>query len=170
MVKGYSQQYGIDYTKVYAPVARMDTVRMIIAFAAQKGWKLYQIDVKSAFLHGELKEDVFVEQPEGYEKKGGEQMVYKLQKALYGLKQAPRAWFSRIESYFIKEGFESSPSEQTLFVKRKGGKILIVSIYVDDLLFTSDDEEMLCEFKCSMKKEFGMTDLGKMRFFLGIEV
>lgn len=97
-------------------------------------------------------------------------MVYKLQKALYGLKQAPRAWFSRIESYFIKEGFESSPSEQTLFIKRKGGKILIVSIYVDDLLFTSDDEEMLREFKCSMKKEFDMTDLGKMRYFLGIEV
>ena len=97
-------------------------------------------------------------------------MVYKVQKALYGVKQAPRAWFSRIESYFIKEGFESSPSEQTLFVKRKGGKILIISIYVDDLLFTSDDEEILCEFKCSMKKEFDMTYLGKMIFFLGIEV
>ncbi|KAI4336284.1 hypothetical protein L6164_014828 [Bauhinia variegata] len=120
VVKGYSQQRGIDYTEVYAPVARMDTVRMIIAFAAQRGWNLYQLDVKSAFLHGELKEDVFVEQPRGYEKKGSEHKVYKLQKALYGLKQAPRAWFSRIESYFIKEGFERSPSEHTLFLKRKG--------------------------------------------------
>lgn len=170
VVKGYSQQHGIDYTEVYAPVARMDTVRMIIAFAAQRGWNLYQLDVKSAFLQGELKEDVFVEQPRGYEKKGSEHMVYKLQKALYGLKQAPRAWFSRIESYFIKEGFERSPSEHTLFLKRKGGKILIVSIYVDDLLFTSDDEVMLCEFRNSMNKQFDMTDLGKMRFFLGIEV
>ena len=93
----------------------------------------------------------------------------KFNKALYGLKQAPRAWSSRIESYFIKEGFESSSSEHTLFVKRKKGNILIVNIYVDDLLFTSNDESLLEEFKCSMKKEFE-TDLGQMRFLLGIEV
>jgi len=128
VVKGYTQDNGIDYTEVFAPVARMDTVRMIIAFATQKGWKLYQLDVKSASLHGELKEDVFVEPPKGYEKKGSEQMVYKLQKALYELKQTPRAWFSRIESYFIKEGFKSSSNEQTLFIKKKGGKLLIMSI------------------------------------------
>ena len=97
-------------------------------------------------------------------------MVYKLQKTIYRLKQAPRTWFNRIESYFIKEGFKSSSSEQTLFIKRKGGKVLIVSIYVDDLLFTGDGEELLEEFKRSMKKEFGMSDLGKMRFFLGTEV
>lgn len=83
VMKGYTQQHGIDYTEVYAPVARMDTVRMIIAFAAQRRWKLYQLDVKSAFLHGELKEDIFVEQPKGYEKKGSEHMVYKLKKRLF---------------------------------------------------------------------------------------
>ena len=170
VVKGYAQEYGIDYTEVFAPVARMDTVRMIIAVAAQRGWGIYQLDVKSAFLHGELMEDVFVEQPKGYEAAGKQHMVYKLHKALYGLKQAPRAWFSRIEAYFMKEGFESSTSEQTLFIKREGGKILIVSIYVDDLLFTGNDEGLLNEFKTSMKKEFDMTDLGKMRYFLGIEV
>ena len=128
VMKGYAQEYGIDYTEVFAPVARMDTVRMIIAMAAQRGWGIHQLDVKSAFLHGELKEDVFVEQPQGYEVTGKEHMVYKLHKALYGLKQAPRAWFSRIEAYFIREGFESSISEQTLFIKRRRGKILIVSI------------------------------------------
>lgn len=170
VVKGYAQEYGVDYTEVFAPVARMDTVRLIIAVATQKGWGIYQLDVKSAFLHGELQEEVFVEQPHGYEVAGKMEMVYKLHKALYGLKQAPRAWFSRIESYFIKEGFENSSSEQTLFIKRKGGKVLIVSIYVDDLLFTSDDEEMLSKFKKSMKDEFDMTDLGMMRYFLGIEV
>ncbi|GJV88201.1 retrovirus-related pol polyprotein from transposon TNT 1-94 [Tanacetum coccineum] len=142
VVKGYAQEYGIDYTEVFAPVARMDT----------------------------LKDDVFVEQPQGYEVAGKEHMVYKLNKALYGLKQAPRAWFSRIEAYFTQEGFESSISEQTLFIKRIRGKILIVSIYVDDLLFTGDDDELLDEFKQSMKKEFDMTDLGRMRYFLGIEV
>ncbi|MDV3181141.1 MAG: reverse transcriptase domain-containing protein [Candidatus Phytoplasma australasiaticum] len=111
VMKGYTQQHGIDYTEVYAPVAKMDTVRMIIAFVAQQRWKLYQLDVKYAFLHGELKEDIFIEQSKGYEKKGSEHIVYKLKKALYRLKQAPRDWFSLIESYFSKEGFESNPNE-----------------------------------------------------------
>ena len=86
MVKGYTQEHEIDYTEIFATVARMDTVRMIIAFAAQKGWKLYQLDVKSTFLHGELKKDIFVEQPRGYEKRGSEHMMYKLNKALCELK------------------------------------------------------------------------------------
>ena len=171
MAKGYSQKYGVDYTEVFAPVARMDTVRMIIALAAHKNWRISQLDVKSAFLHGKLSEDVYVEQPKGYEKKGGEFLVYKLHKALYGLKQAPRAWFSRIEAHFIGEGFQSCESEQTLFTRRsQEGKIIIVSIYVDDLIFTRNDEAMLSEFKNSMLREFDMSDLGRMRFFLGIEV
>ncbi|BBG92824.1 ADP glucose pyrophosphorylase large subunit 1, partial [Prunus dulcis] len=144
VAKGYSQKHGIDYT---------------------------ELDVKSAFLHGELSENVYVEQPRGYEKKGKEHLVYKLHKALYGLKQAPRAWFSRIEAHFINEGFQRCDSEQTLFTKRnREGKIIIVSIYVDDLIFTGDDEDMMSEFKSSMLREFDMSDLGSMRFFLGIEV
>ncbi|CAL9005605.1 unnamed protein product, partial [Prunus brigantina] len=143
VAKGYVQQQGIDYTEVFAPVARMDT----------------------------LNEEVYVEQPKGYELKKNPQKVYRLKKALYGLKQAPRAWFSRIEAHFISEGFEKCYSEHTLFIKtNKGGKILIVSLYVDDLIFTGNDELMFVEFKNSMLREFDMTDLGRMRFFLGIEV
>lgn len=171
VAKGYAQEHGVDYEEVYAPVARMDTVRMVLALAAQNSWSVFQLDVKSAFLHGELTENVYVEQPKGYEVKNEELKVYKLNKALYGLKQAPRAWFSRIESYFLKEGFEKSDSEQTLFTKvNKQGKHLIISLYVDDLIYTGDDEGMMCEFKNSMMNEFDMTDLGKMRYFLGIEV
>ena len=171
VAKGYAQEYGVDYEEVFAPVARMDTVRMILAFAAQKGWNIYQFDVKSAFLHGELTEDVYVEQPRGYEVKDEIHKVYKLNKALYGLKQAPRAWFSRIESYFLREGFRKCDSEQTFFIKtNKLGKRLIISLYVDDLIYTGDDEAMICEFKDSMMNEFDMSDLGKMRYFLGIEV
>jgi hypothetical protein len=162
VAKGYSQKFGVDYTEVFALVARMYTVKMIIALAAQKNWTIFQLDVKSAFLHGELSED---------EKKGSEHLVYKLHKALYGLKQAPRAWFSRIEAHFIGEGFRRCDSEQTLFTKRsKEGEIIIVSVYVDDLIFTGNDEVMMSEFKSSMLREFDMSDLGKMRLFHGIEV
>lgn len=169
--KGYSQRKGVDYTEVFAPVARWDTIRMVIALAAQKGWNIYQLDVKSAFLHGELSEAVFVEQPQGYVRNGEETKVYRLKKALYGLKQAPRAWYSRIEAYFINEGFERCPYEHTLFVKlSEGGNILIVCLYVDDLIFTGSDEKMFKEFKKSMEREFDMTDLGRMHYFLGVEV
>lgn len=124
------------------------------------------MDVKSTFLHGELNEDVYVEKPKGYEKKGSEHVVYKLHKALNGLKQAPRTWFSQIEAHFIGEGFQRCHSEQTLFTKRsREGKIIIVSVYVDDLIFIGDAKTMLSEFKNSMMREFDMTDLGKMRFF-----
>ncbi|GAU44223.1 hypothetical protein TSUD_399870 [Trifolium subterraneum] len=103
VAKGYSQQYGIDFNEVFAPVARWDSIRAILVVAASQGWYVYQFDVKSAFLHGELQENVYVDQPPGYFKKDG--MVYKLRKALYGLKQAPRAWYSKIESYFLQENF-----------------------------------------------------------------
>ncbi|KAH9687063.1 hypothetical protein KPL70_014633 [Citrus sinensis] len=171
VAKGYAQQYGIDYKEVFVPVARWDTIRMVIALAAQKGWNVYQLDVKSAFLHEELNEAVYVDQPQGYVKKGDELKVYKLKKALYGLKQAPRAWYSRIESYFFKQDFERCPHEHTLFVKQsEGGNILIISLYVDNLIFTGNNENMFEEFKKSMEKEFDMSDLGKMRYFLGVEV
>lgn len=171
VAKGYSQEHGIDYTEVYAPVARMDTIRTIIATAARKAWDIYQLDVKSAFLHGVLEEVVYIQQPKGYVVRSEEDKVYKLHKALYGLKQAPRAWFSRIEEYFAKSGFEKSENEETFFIKtNKHGNSLYVSVYVDDLIYTGGDMEMIEEFKQSMKKEFDMTDLGKMRYFLGIEV
>jgi transposase InsO family protein len=136
VAKGYSQKHGIDYSEVFAPVARWDTIRAILSLAAYEGWCVFQLDVKSAFLHGELVEDVYIEQPLGYRKDNNNQ-VYKLKKALYGLRQAPRAWYSKIESYFLSEKFEKSFCEHTLFVKYDGkGKILIVSVCVDDLIYT----------------------------------
>ncbi|CAJ2653193.1 unnamed protein product [Trifolium pratense] len=169
VAKGYNQKHGIDYDEVFAPVARWDTIRSILAIAARESWKVFQLDVKSAFLHGELSEDIYVEQPPGYQREKNK--VYKLKKALYGLKQAPRAWYSRIEAYFNSEEFEKCPSEHTLFIKHKpNGKILIVSLYVDDLIYTGNDLLLMNEFKTSMQKEFSMTDLGKMKFFLGVEV
>lgn len=171
VAKGYSQQHGIDFIEVFAPVARWDTIKTILALATIKGWNVFQLDVKSTFLHGELNEVVYVKQPQGYQKKGEEDKVYKLRKALYGLRQTPRAWYSKIESYFLKEGFEKCPLEHTLFIKvGENGMILIVSLYVDDLIFTGNNSDMFEEFKKSMKGEFDITDLGKMSYFLGVEV
>ncbi|MCH81235.1 retrovirus-related pol polyprotein from transposon tnt 1-94 [Trifolium medium] len=132
VAKGYSQKYGIDYNEVFAPVARWETIRTMLACAASNNWCVYQLDVKSAFLHGELSEDIYVEQPLGYHK-GDNRKAYKLKKALYGLKQAPRAWYSKIESYFASKGFQECPAEHTLFVKADDSQnILIVNVYVDD--------------------------------------
>lgn len=147
VAKGYAQCYGVDYTEVFAPVARFDTIRVILVVAAQSNWDVFQLDVKSAFLHGELKEEVFVQLPEGFIKKREEKKVYKLKKALYSLKQVPRAWYSRIKAYFMCEEFERCPIKHTLFTKIKGGKFIIVSLYVDDLIFTRNDRDMCEEFK-----------------------
>jgi hypothetical protein len=169
VAKGFAQRHGVDYDETFAPVARMDTIRAVLAIAAQNKWPVYQMDVKSAFLNGFLDKEVYVDQPPGYEVKDQEQKVYKLKKALYGLKQAPRAWYSRIDSYLIANGFSRSENEPTLYVKTDPpGNILLVCIYVDDMIYTGN--LMLQEFKTVMQKEFEMTDMGLMRYFLGLEV
>ncbi|KAL0430352.1 UNVERIFIED_CONTAM: Retrovirus-related Pol polyprotein from transposon RE1 [Sesamum radiatum] len=170
VAKGYSQLPGIDYTETFAPVARLDTIRALVAIAANKKWKIYQMDVKSAFLNGYIDEEIYVEQPQGFIAKGYEEKVLRLKKALYGLKQAPRAWYSRIDNYFMDRGFRRSLSEPTLYVKRQGNDTLIVSLYVDDLIYTGNNEKMIHDFKEDMMKTFEMSDLGLMHFFLGIEI
>ncbi|VVA36400.1 PREDICTED: Retrovirus-related Pol poly from transposon, partial [Prunus dulcis] len=137
----------------------------------QKSWKLYQLDVKSAFLNGILEEEVYIDQPEGFVVKGSESKVYKLHKALYGLKQAPRAWYSEIDGYFAECGFTKSQSEATLYVKTRGEvSILIVSIYVDDIVYTGNNQAMLEEFKQDMMEKYEMTNLGLLHHFLGMGV
>ncbi|KAG8483480.1 hypothetical protein CXB51_023157 [Gossypium anomalum] len=171
VVKGFSQKYGLDYMETFAPVARLDTIRLLVALAAQMEWKIHQLDVKSAFLNGYLEEEIYVEQPEGFKVPHKEDMVYRLKKALYGLKQAPRAWYSRIDSYLVGLGFERSLSEPTLYVKKENSKTqLIVFVYVDDLLVTGGDQAMLADFKTKMHQMFQMSDLGEMTYFLGMEV
>lgn len=151
-------------------MARWDTIRIILSVSAQKGWGVYQLDVKSAFLQGDINKNVYVEQPRGFESSEEWEKVYKLNKVLYDLRQAPSAWYSRIEGYFMREEFTKCYRKHTLFVKAKGEDILIVSIYVDDLIYTSSSDTMLEAFKSSMKNEFAMTDLGKMKYFLGVKV
>ncbi|GKV19874.1 hypothetical protein SLEP1_g30074 [Rubroshorea leprosula] len=143
VVKGYSQLAGIHFTETFAPVAKFDTIRLLFAMATQKSWLIYQLDMKSTFLNGKLKEEIYVEQPDGYVKKGAKHKVYLLKKALYGLRQAPRAWYGKIDNHLLSLGFEKSIEKATLYVKEKGADLIIVSIYVDDLLVTGSCEAML---------------------------
>ena len=133
VAKGYVQRHGIDYEEVFAPVARLETVRVIIALAASNGWEVHHLDVKTAFLHGDLVEEVYVSQPDGFRIKGSEEKVYKLHKALYGLKQAPRAWNIKLKSILKELNFSKCSKEPSLFKKRMNGHHLLVAVYVDDL-------------------------------------
>ena len=172
VAKGFLQKAGIDYGEVYAPVARIETVRFVVAIATNANWSLHQLDVKSAFLNGPLDEEVYVLQPQGFVVKGSENKVYKLKKALYGLKQAPRAWNRRINSFLSQIGFKKCTSEHGLYVRcLQDNKLetLIVCLYVDDLLITGSSEEEITAFKNQMMNEFEMSDLGLLSYFLGME-
>jgi hypothetical protein len=171
VAKGYKQKYDINYKEVFAPVARLDTVRLLIALASHHNWKTYQLTVKSVFLNGILEEEVYVQQLEGFIMEGEESKVYRLKKALYGLKQVPRAWNARIDGYLHQNGFTKCPYEHAVYMKKNHrGEFLIICLYVDDLLYTGNNSEMFKEFKQSMFREFEMTDNGLMSYFLGIEV
>ncbi|RDX97648.1 hypothetical protein CR513_19562, partial [Mucuna pruriens] len=151
VAKGYTQEEGIDYREIFSPVAHLETIRMVVALATTKRWSIYQLDIKSAFLHEEINEDVYLEQPPSYIFQGCEHQVYKLKKALYGLKQAPRACYTKLESHLAANNFLKCLHEHTLFVKKKeGGEILIVCVYLDDLIYTSNHESMFEEIKTMM--------------------
>jgi hypothetical protein len=170
VVKDYAQRRGIDYDEVFAPVARLDIVRLLIALATHKGWEVHHLDVKSAFLNGDLLEEVFVEQPASFIKKGSEEKVLKLKRALYGLHQAPRAWNAKLDDTLIELGFTRSPSEPSIYTRKIGQNQLIVGVYVDDLVITGVDSVDIRKFKEEMSAAFKMSDLGILRYCLGIEV
>ncbi|KAL9995478.1 putative RNA-directed DNA polymerase [Helianthus debilis subsp. tardiflorus] len=170
VAKGYTQTYGIDYSETFSPVAKINTIRVLFSIAANKQWPLHQFDVKNAFLHGELEEEVYMEAPPGFIEgfKPGE--VCRLKKSLYGLKQSPRAWFGRFTIAMKKYGYKQSNSDHTLFLKQRGKLITCLIIYVDDMIVTGNDEEEIKRLKVNLFSEFEMKDLGRLKYFLGIEV
>ena len=170
VAKGYVQRHGVDYDEVFTPVARIETIRLIISLAACEGWEIHHLDVKTAFLHGELKEEVFVYQPEGFQVVGKEHKVYKLKKALYGLKQAPRAWNTKLNQILVGLKFQRYSKEPSLYRKEEKSGLLIVVVYVDDLLVTGTSLQSIVGFKQEISTKFEMSDLGKLTYYLGIEV
>ncbi|CAM8999306.1 unnamed protein product [Rhodiola kirilowii] len=148
----------------------METVRLLIALAAHEGWRLHHLDVKSAFLNGDLGEEVYVSQPPGFIVKGSEHKVLKLHKALYGLRQAPRAWNIKLDNTLLSLGFTKSPLEHAVYKKGRGASFLLVGVYVDDLVITGACEEESVKFKRQMTETFKMNDLGLLSYYLGIAV
>ena len=170
VAQGYNQQEGIDYDETYAPVARLEAIRLLIAFASYKGFTLHQMDVKTAFLNGTLNEEVYVKQPPGFEDQANPDHVYFLDKALYGLKQAPRAWYDCLSEYLISQGYKRGTIDKTLFIKHLKEDILIVQVYVDDIIFGSTNPALVNSFKETMSKKFNMSLIGELTFFLGLQV
>jgi hypothetical protein len=170
VAQGYSQVEGVDYGETYAPVERLETILIILAYASHHGFKFQQMDVKCAFLNCPLQEEVYVKQPQGLEDPHHPEHVYRLKKDLYGLKQAPHAWHESLRELLEDRGFEVGRIDPTLFTKRVNGDLFICQLYVDDMIFGSTNNVFNEEFAKLMKNKFEMSMMGELKFFLGFEI
>ena len=170
VAKGYVQKFSIDCEEVFAPVARMETIQVLLVLLTQEGRQVHHMDVKSVFLNGDLEEEVCVKQLDGCVKKGREHLVMRLKKALYGLKQAPRAWYTKLDKCLRSLDFTRSSQEHAVYFKRLGISRLIIGVYVDDLIITGIENHQIKDFKAQMKNKFEMSDLGLLTSYLEIEV
>nr|GEV91591.1 putative ribonuclease H-like domain-containing protein [Tanacetum cinerariifolium] len=170
VAQGYTQEEGIDYDEVFAPVARIKAIRLFLVYALFKDFVVYQMDVKSIFLYGKIKEEVYVCQLPGFEDPNFLDRVYKVEKALYGLHQAPRAWYETLLTYLFDNGFQRGKIDKTLFIKRHKGDILLVQVYVDDIIFGLTKKELCNAFERLMHEKIQMSSMGELTFFLGLQV
>ncbi|GJT53899.1 putative ribonuclease H-like domain-containing protein [Tanacetum coccineum] len=170
VAQGHRQEEGIDYDEVFAPVARLEAIRIFLAFASYMGFIVYQMDVKSAFLYGKIDEEVYVSQPPGFLDPKYPEKVYKVVKALYGLHQAPRAWYATLSTFLLKNGYRRGTIDKTLFLKKDKHDIILVQVYVDDIIFGSTKKSWCDEFEALMKSRFQMSSMGELTFFLGLQV
>ncbi|GJX52752.1 retrovirus-related pol polyprotein from transposon TNT 1-94, partial [Tanacetum coccineum] len=173
VARGYRQEEGIDFEESFAPVARLEAIRIFLAFAAHMNMVVYQMDVKTAFLNGNLREEVYVSQPDGFVDPDNPNHVYKLKKALYGLKQAPRAWYDMLSSFLISQDFSKGSVDPTLFIRKlhkRGKELLLVQVYVDDIIFAASTPELCDLFAKIMCSKFKMSMMGKISFFLGLQI
>ncbi|GKF24966.1 putative ribonuclease H-like domain-containing protein, partial [Tanacetum coccineum] len=170
VAQGYTQEEGINYDEVFALVARIEAIRLFLAYASFMGLIVYQMDVESAFLYGTIEEEVYVCQPLGFEDPQFPDKVYKVEKALYGLYQALRAWYETLSTYLLENRFRRGTIDKTLFIKKDKGNILLVQVYVDDIIFGSTKRSLCVEFEQMMHKRFQMSSMRELTFFLGLKV
>ncbi|GJS35314.1 retrovirus-related pol polyprotein from transposon TNT 1-94 [Tanacetum coccineum] len=170
VARGYRQEEGINFEESFALVARLEAIQFFLAFPAHMNMVVYQMDVKTAFLNGNLREEAYVSQPNGFVDPDKPNYVYKLKKALYGLKQAPRAWYDMLSSFLISNDFSKGSVDPTLFIRREGKELLLVQIYVDDIIFVASTLELCDLFAKIMCSKFKMSMMGKISFFLGLQI
>jgi hypothetical protein len=166
----YTQIEGLHFDETFTPVARLEAIRILLAYATSHNIKLYQMDVKNAFLNGKINELVYVEQPPSFEDSKKPNHVYKLSNVLYGLKQAPRAWYERLWDFLVSKGFKIEKVDTTLFTKKIDDDLFICQIYVDDIIFGSTNQDFCEEFSDMISREFKMSMIGELNFFLGLQV
>ena len=169
VAKGFHQTPGFDFSETFSPVVKPTTVRIILTLALAQGWRVAQLDVNNAFLNGELTEEVYMVQPQGFEVSGMDNKVCRLHKAIYGLKQAPRAWFETLHAALRSLGFESAKSDKSLFIKQTGSDTMYILVYVDDILVTGNQESQIRTVISKLNDMFALKDLGELDFFLGIQ-
>ena len=170
VAKGFTQKEGIDYNDTFSPVSKKDSLRIIMALVAHFDLELHQMDVKTAFLNGNLDEDIYMEQPEGFAKKGNEHLVCKLKKSIYGLKQASRQWYINFNNTITSFGFKENIVDQCIYLKVSRSKFIFLILYVDDILLASSDLGLLGETKEYLSKNFHMADMGEANYVIGIEI
>jgi Reverse transcriptase (RNA-dependent DNA polymerase) len=170
VAKGYTQTYGVDYKETFAPVAKMNTVRTLMSVATNCDWSLFQMDVKNAFLQGDLEEEVYMNLPPGLPVPRESGLICRLKKAIYGLKQSPRAWYGKLSSALVKVGFKKGEADSSMFTKTSNKGIIVVLIYVDDLVITGSDLSGIKTLKRHLSLEFDIKDLGNLKYFLGVEI
>ena len=169
VARGFSQVHGVDFNETFAPVAKFTTIRCIVALGASLDLEMHQMDVKTAFLNGNLEEEIYMEQPKGFVQRGHEHLVCKLTKSLYGLKQASRAWYQKIDASLLGLGFERSVADHSLYFAQVGPHVMLVLVYVDDLIILSSNVETMSALKAKLEAEYKMTDLGELHYCLGVE-
>nr|GEZ68456.1 putative ribonuclease H-like domain-containing protein [Tanacetum cinerariifolium] len=163
VAQGHTQEEGIDYDEVFAPVARTEAIRLFLAYASFMGFTVYHVDVKSAFLYGTIDEEVYVMQPPGFQDPEYPSRVYKVEKSMYGLHQAPRAWYGTLSKYLLSNGFQRGTIDKTLFIRRQRGNFILVQVYVDDIIFGSSNPQLCREFEALMHEKFQMSAWIKLR-------
>jgi hypothetical protein len=168
VAKGFQQVHGIDYDKTFTPVVKMDSIRLTLAIAAAKGWEVHQMDVKNAFLHGDLYEEIYMEQPQGFMQDSS--LVCRLKKSLYDLKKAPRAWYAKMDSYLLSQNFVRCKSNPNVYILRTVDSLLLLVLYVNDLLITGCSTSAIAAVKRILHDRFLMMDMSLLHFFLGLEI
>ena len=169
VARGFTQAYGIDYTKTFSPVVCLNSVRVLLSLVVNQAWSLHQLDVSNAFLYGDLEEHVFMEQPPGYVAQGESSKVCFLRKAIYGLKQSPHAWFAKFSGLLSTFGFTSYAANPTVLTKKTKGGLVILAVYIDDIILTGSDDICILATKTYLQQHLSIRDLGSPRYFLGIE-